>query len=248
MKRALRVAAIVLVALLVSSTTGVAARSGDGPPYDGSAVVNHDHACTNANVCTSVGEAEAATGRMAQHTTVDIGGGADDGSAWSFVVREVTDATTVPDGWPKATVTVTFELEEASAALTGTVDPEDEAEGYVWASVAPSGCPSCGASTRPLTLARHRAGTGVGPSVEALAPGKYSLTFATNDAYDGSKPTLGTLTVRLRHLTRVIVARQQYDNAGDAFGLFHGPAPQRRAEVSTRLTVTSISVRRAAAA
>lgn len=250
MKRArtLVAVAVAIAGLLLASATNASARvGGDGPPYDGGAVVNHDHACTNANVCTSVGGVEAATGAMAQHTTVDVGGGAEDGSAWSFVARELTDATTVPDGWRRATVTITFKLEEASAALTGSYDADDFAEAYVWAYVQSSGCPSCSASTNTMTLARHRAGAGVGPNVEALAPGEHSLTFVSDDPYDGARTALGTLTVGLRYLTFVVVNRQQFDNAGDAFGLLHGPVPQRRAEVSTRLTVTSISIRRAAA-
>jgi hypothetical protein len=185
---------------------------------------------------------------MAQHTTVDIGGGADDGSAWSFVARELTDATAVSDGWRKATVTITFRVDEASAALTGGYDADDFAEAYVWAYVQSSGCPSCSTTTDTMTLARHRAGVGVGPNVEALAPGEYALTIVTDDPYDGTRTALGTLTVGLRYLTFVVVNRQQYDNAADAFGLLNGPVPQRRAEVATRLTVTSISIRRAAAA
>lgn len=245
MRRGFTFGAVAIALALTGSAGAASARGSDGPPYDGSAQVNDGLSCTNANVCTSEGDADATTGGMSQHTTVDIGGGTADGGASSFIVREMVDAVAVPDGWPKATVTITYEVEEAHAALTGSYGDGDEVEGYMWAYVQSSACPSCSDSTGTTTLARHRAGVGVGPAVVAVAPGTYSLTFETADPYDGARARLGTLTVGLRHLTILHMARQQYSNPSDAFGLLNGPVPQRRAEVSTRITVTSISIRRA---
>jgi hypothetical protein len=237
---------LIVLTMLVSDVQPAGAHAGDGPPYDRSALVSNDHTCTNANTCTSVGGVDPTTGSMSQHTTVDIGGGAEDGSAWSFISRELSDSKRVPDGWSKATVTITFRLDEASASLSGQYSDGDIAEAYVWASVSSTGCPSCSASTGTMNLARHRAGQGVGPNVEVLAPGQYSITFETDDAYDGSRPRLGTLDVALTYITYVIVDRQLYTGPFEAFGVLNGPAPMRRAEVSTKLTVTSMSVRRAA--
>lgn len=241
-RRAL-VALGVLGAALASALPADAARGG-GPPYTSSAVINDTTGCSAAR-CSSTGTQENATGVITQRTSIEAGGGTTDGSGHSFVVREITDAVRVPDGWRNATIDITFALEEAVAALTGAYGSGDLAEAHLYVYVTSSGCPSCGVSGPTFRISNHQGWTDMNPSPFARPTGTYTISMRTEDPYDGEPTPLGTIVVGFRLLTEVYVGRTNTGTVGQ-LNLTGTPYPERAATVSTRLTVESITVSRSA--